>query len=133
MRWFGKNKVIVYDPDNEVMQAMANKLKNYSTYIQQVITEYASIGKPDKDVDTQLIFDSERDHYQLVYAGWKNRRRNYGCVLHLDIKDGKIWIQHNGTEVDIANELVQLGVPKEDIVLAFHEPFVRQYTGFAVG
>jgi XisI protein len=24
-------------------------------------------------------------------------------------------------------------VPKEDIVLAFHEPLVRQYTGFGVG
>jgi XisI protein len=112
---------------------MANKLENYRIYIQQVIKEYASIRKPDDEIDTQLIFDTERDHYQLVYAGWKNRRRNYGCVLHLDIKNEKIWIQHNGTEVDIANELVKLGVPKEDIVLAFHEPFVRQYTGFAIG
>lgn len=112
---------------------MENKLKIYRAYIQQILKEYASIGKPDDEIDTQLIFDTERDHYQLVYAGWKNRRRSYGCVLHLDIKDGKIWIQYNGTEFDIANELVQLGVPKDDIVLAFHEPFVRQYTGFAVG
>ncbi len=112
---------------------MENKLKIYRAYIQQILKEYASIGKPDDEIDTQLIFDAERDHYQLVYAGWKNRRRSYGCVLHLDIKDGKIWIQDNGTEFDIANELVQLGVPKDDIVLAFHEPFVRQYTGFAVG
>ena len=57
----------------------------------------------------------------------------YGGVLHLDIKNAKIWIQHNGTEIDIADELVKLGVPKEDIVLAFHEPLMRQYTGFAVG
>jgi hypothetical protein len=57
----------------------------------------------------------------------------YGCVLHLDIKNGKIWIQQNGTEIGIADELVKLGVPKEDIVLAFHEPLMRQYTGFAVG
>ncbi len=54
-------------------------------------------------------------------------------VLHLDIKDSKIWVQHDGTEIGFADELVKLGVPKEDIVLAFHEPFVRQYTGFAVG
>jgi hypothetical protein len=33
----------------------------------------------------------------------------------------------------MANELVALGVPKEDIVLAFHAPYKRQYTGFAVG
>lgn len=40
--------------------------------------------------------------------------------------------QYNGTEIEIASKLVDLGIPKEDIVLAFHEPFVRQYTGFAV-
>ncbi|HDN27464.1 MAG TPA: hypothetical protein ENG03_10300 [Thioploca sp.] len=33
-----------------------------------------------------------------------------GCVLHIDIKDGKIWIQHDGIEVGIANELIALGV-----------------------
>jgi hypothetical protein len=53
--------------------------------------------------------------------------------LHLDIKDGKIWIQHDGTEIGIANQLVALGVPKSDIVLAFHSPFKRQFTEFAVG
>jgi len=26
-----------------------------------------------------------------------------------------------------------MGVPKQDIVLAFHEPEVRQYTGFGIG
>ncbi|MFB2736860.1 XisI protein [Umezakia ovalisporum] len=70
---------------------------------------------------------------QLMYVGWKNRKRQHGCVLHLDIKDHKIWIQHDGTEIGMADELVKLGVPKSDIVLAFHEPLVRQYTGFAVG
>ena len=50
----------------------------------------------------RVIFDTERDHYQIVYAGWKNRRRMYGCVLHLDIKDSKIWVQHDGTEIGFA-------------------------------
>ena len=51
--------------------------------------------------------------------------------MHMDIKDGKIWIQHDGTEIGVANELVELGVPKEDIVLAYHAPYQRVYTGFA--
>ncbi len=61
------------------------------------------------------------------------RKRDLGCVLLLDIKNGKSWIQHDGTEVGIANQLVELGVPSQDIVLAFHEPEVRQFTDFAVG
>ncbi|MCF4970603.1 XisI protein [Nostoc sp. CMAA1605] len=109
------------------------KIDQYRTYIQHLLTEYAKGSPSDDKVETQLIFDSEQDHYQVVYTGWKNRRPMYGCVLHLDIKNDKIWIQYDGTEVGIANELVELGVLKEDIVLAFHEPLVRQYTGFAVG
>jgi XisI protein len=46
--------------------------------------------------------------------------------------DGKVWIQMDGTEDGIAQELIQSGIPKEDIVLGFHEPSIRPYTGFAV-
>jgi hypothetical protein len=70
--------------------------------------------------------------YQLVYVGWRDQDRIYGPVLHLDIINEKIWIQQDGTEVGIANELVELGVPKEDIVLGFQLPSVRKYTDFAV-
>ncbi|EDX77518.1 XisI protein [Coleofasciculus chthonoplastes PCC 7420] len=56
----------------------------------------------------------------------------YGCFIHLDIKDNKIWIQQNVTEIDIGQELVDLGVLKEDIVVGFHPPYMRQFTEFAV-
>ncbi|MBE9209021.1 XisI protein [Nostoc sp. LEGE 06077] len=109
------------------------KLEQYQKYVQQAITEYANVGSVQDEIEQQLIFDTVRNHYQLMYVGWKNRRRQHGCVLHIDIKNDKIWIQHDGTEIGMANELVRLGVPKEDIVLAFHEPLVRQYTEFGVG
>ncbi len=108
------------------------KVETYRNYIQEVIKRHGSYQPVYGDIETQLIFDMERDHYQLVHAGWHNNRRMYGCIIHIDIKDGKLWIQHDGTEVGTANELVELGVPKEDIVLAFHAPFKRPYTGFAV-
>jgi hypothetical protein len=53
-------------------------------------------------------------------------------VLHVDIIDGKIWVQHDRTEDAIAEQLVAKGVPKQDIVLVYHAPHVRQYTEFAV-
>jgi hypothetical protein len=52
--------------------------------------------------------------------------------MHLDIIDGKIWIQRDGTEDGIAYELEDAGVPKCDIVLAFHSEDVRPHTGYAV-
>ena len=83
-------------------------------------------------METELVFDREHNHYMLVNVCWYDDERISGCVLHLDIKDGKIWIQQDGTEQGITNELVTKGIPKEDIVLAYHAPYMRKHTGFAV-
>jgi hypothetical protein len=111
-------------------------IDRYRQYIQQLLTERAqriSIQQSTREYEVQTIFDTARDRYQLLYVGWRGSKREFGCVLHLDIKDGKIWIHHDGTEIGIANQLVEMGVPKQDIVLAFHEPEVRQFTGFGTG
>jgi XisI protein len=110
---------------------MAN-LEQYSQNVQKLLQEYAAFSKDEQEVETELIFDTIRNHYQLVHVGWQNDRRIYGCIIHLDIKDGKIWLQHNGTENDIAEELVEMGIPKTDIVIGFHSPFKRQFTEYAV-
>lgn len=109
------------------------KVERYRKLVQALLQTYSDIKSSNEDVEAEAIFDPQRDRYQIVHVGWANKRRIYGCILHLDIKNEKIWIQHDGTEGGIANELVAHGVPKEDIVLAFHSPFKRQFTEFAVG
>jgi hypothetical protein len=85
-------------------------------------------------VEGQLIFDTERDHYQLMNVGWQQGiHRVYGTVIHIDIKDGKLWIQWDGTDDAVAEELVERGIPKSDIVIGFHMPYKRQFTEFATG
>jgi hypothetical protein len=37
-------------------------------------------------------------------------------VIHLEIRDGKIWIQRNQTDKPIADILISMGVAKEDII-----------------
>ncbi|HZG40919.1 MAG TPA: XisI protein [Nodosilinea sp.] len=106
---------------------------HYRQLVQELLQAYSNITANHEAVDAEAIFDTDRDRYQVVHVGWSNKHRVYGCVLHIDIKDGKIWIQHDGTEGGIANELVDRGVPKHDIVLGFHSPFKRQFTEFAVG
>lgn len=110
---------------------MAN-VELYRQYIQQIIKQHASYPPAFGEVELQTIFDREHDHYQLVHAGWNKDQRKYGCLIHADIKNGKIWIQYDGTEIGFANELVELGVPREDIVLAYQPPYKRPYTQFAV-
>jgi hypothetical protein len=41
------------------------------------------------------------------------------------------WIEEDWTEAGIADILVRAGVPREDIVLGFQPPDLRQYTDFA--
>ncbi len=108
------------------------ELAHYREAVQNLLQDYAVYGRNDCEIETELIYDTKRDHYQLVHVGWQGERRIYGCILHLDIKDRKIWIQHNGTENDIAEELVEKGISKTDIVIGFHSPFKRQFTDYAV-
>jgi hypothetical protein len=104
---------------------------NYRDLVQSILKGHSE-NHLSTDTEVQLIFDTERDHYQVLHLGWEEQIRVYGCVIHVDIKDGKIWIQRDRTEVGVANELVNAGVPKQDIVLAFKAPYKRQFTEFAV-
>lgn len=105
---------------------------NYQEIIEKVLNDYADFLGNDDNVQTELVFDRKRDRYLLVETGWENTRRIYGILLHLDIINGKIWIQHDGTEEGIANELVANNIPKDRIVLGFKSLQRRQITEFAV-
>ena len=109
-----------------------DKIKHYRQLIKQILTKHAQIINNTDTVNSQLIIDSENDHYQLAYVGWQGDKRVFGPVMHFDIQNGKIWIQYNGTEESVAERLVELGVPPSDIVIGFHSPFKRQFTSYAV-
>ena len=94
--------------------------------------EYAAHKPSHGQIDSEPIIDPERDHYEVVHIGWQGHRRVHGCVIHVDIINGKIWIQHDGTDRPIAEALVEAGVPREDIVLGFQPADVRKWTDFAV-
>ncbi|BFM40938.1 XisI protein [Synechocystis sp. LKSZ1] len=112
--------------------ASLERLPAYRTVIKQLLEEYAAYQPSYGEIEIQTVFDNEQDHYQVVAVGWDKKERIYGCSIHLDIKNGKIWIQINNTELDIGQDLVERGIPKEDIVIGFHPPYLRQYSGYAV-
>jgi hypothetical protein len=109
-----------------------DKIMEYRRHIQQILKQYQAHQPASKEVTVQLITDTAHDHYQVYYVGWQNDRRVHGCLLHLDICDGKVWIQYNGTEESVADKLVEMGVPKEDIVLGFYPAYYRELTDYAV-
>lgn len=108
-----------------------DKLDEYRRIIKETIQHYAQFKPSHGEVETEVLFDEAQDHYHLVYAGWNGVYRIHGNVLHIDIRNGKVWIQHDGTESGIAEELVEKGIPRDKIVLAFKHPSVRPHTDFA--
>ncbi|MDF5733609.1 MAG: XisI protein [Rhizonema sp. PD38] len=105
-------------------------LKNYCQIVREVLAEHATNN--DKNIESQVIYDTENDHYLLVDIGWQGNDRIYASYVHIDIKDGKIWIQQNMTEIDLGQELVAKGVPPSDIILGLHPPYKRPYTNYGV-
>jgi hypothetical protein len=109
-----------------------NKLSQYREIVKSLISNYANSDISNDKVEVQLVLDADRDHYQWMNIGWQGSDRIYRCVMHFDIKDGKIWLQQNLTDRDPAEELVNMGVPKGDIILGLQMPSKRLYTDYGV-
>jgi hypothetical protein len=104
----------------------------YRDEIKRVLQEHAAHKPAYGDIEVELILDDARDHYELSYIGWDGYRRVHGSVIHVDIRDDKIWVQHDGTEEGFANRLLEAGIPADRIVLAYQHPVRRKLTPFAV-
>jgi hypothetical protein len=80
-----------------------------------------------------ILMDDQTGHYQVLNIGWHELKRTFEVIVHINIHNDLIWIQVDNTEPGIADSLLEQGIPSEKIVLAFHAPYKRPYTGFAVG
>ena len=49
-------------------------VNEYRQHIQNLLTEGAKLVWDDC-IQAQTIFDTEHDHYQLVYVGWRGSKR----------------------------------------------------------
>lgn len=107
-------------------------LDSYRQLVRDIITGHTKVPYAYGDIQFETIFDSESDRYILMLVGWENGRRVHGCLIHVDIINGKLWIQRDGTEQGVGNQFVEAGVPKDRIVLGFRSEGFRQYTDFAV-
>jgi len=114
-----------------------DKVAQYRKILVEVIEKYAAAGTPSNSqnpnaLDIHLLFDRERDHYQVLGLGWQGDQQTCLVIFHFAIQNGKIWLHRNVSDYDILEDLEASGVPKEDIVLAFQPPRIRQFTDYAV-
>jgi XisI protein len=109
-----------------------DRLETYRQIIRQILKPYTNIIYANVSANNRQIFDRETDRYLILSEGWSGQHHLHSCLIHIEIINDKVWIQLDNTEDGIAEELILAGIPKEDIVLGFHEPEIRPYTGFAV-
>ncbi len=111
-----------------------DKITKNKMAVRKVVQEIAALVPSDEKVETQLIIDEERCHFLCYSVGWENGDyREHSAFVHIDVKpDGKVWVQHDGTDLKIPLLLMEEGAAKSDIVLGFRAPARRGATpGFA--
>lgn len=109
---------------------MDSKLERYREIAQSIVNEYACYKPSYGNIELQAI--SEGNFYLLISFGWQGNRRVHSTILHLRIVEGKFWLERDETEEGITQDLLNCGVPKKDIVLAFYHPEDRKLTDFAI-
>jgi hypothetical protein len=107
------------------------ELDAYRRAIEDVLREYSSDRYAIPGIEQEVVFDRQHDRYLLVNHGWdREGRRFHHTYLHLDIIDGKVWIQCDETEEGVGLDLIRAGVPKDRIVFGYRRPEIRDLITF---
>ena len=64
--------------------------------------------------------------------GWRGDLRIHRPLSYLRLRDTKVYIEEDWTKEGVVTALMTAGIPKDDIVLAFNPPELRELTEFAV-
>lgn len=109
-----------------------DRLSFFRKVIPMVMQYY--VDHPDSlgTIKTTLIISQDQNHFLVIDEGWQRGYRAYGVLVHAEIRNDKIYIQRDGTEEGITDDLLREGVQTTEIVLAFHPPDLRIHTGLAI-
>ncbi len=107
-----------------------DRREEYKAIVKQFLLDYGKIKPAYGDINREVVFDEERGHYELLSLGWKGTRRVHHTLIHIDIKDGKVWLQQNATNQEVAEELIEMGIPRDQVVLGFVLPQSRKLTKY---
>ena len=77
-----------------------DKIVKYRTLLKSILIEYNRLASnpPTPGVETLLAFDEDREQYLQFQVGWTQNERIRGITIHIQIKEGKVWIEQDWTE-----------------------------------
>jgi hypothetical protein len=95
---------------------------SYREIVKDVINKYARLRPSHGDIRLDTIFDERQDHYALMQSGWDRGVRVRGNLIYVTLHGDKVYIEYDGTENGIADELIRRGIPEDKIIFAFLSP-----------
>ncbi len=109
-----------------------DKVAEHKRIVKTVFEEVLNFFPKDSHVELLPIVDETSGQFLIYTDGWEKSWRDYACFFHVQVmNDSKVYLRHDGTDLEIANKLIEKGISKKDIVLAFHAPYMRDMSGFA--
>lgn len=110
-----------------------NPVVQLSTVLHQILKEYCDILNRKTDwPNSRIIVSEDHTRYLLITEGWNEQTRIHSLIFDAELRNDKIWLHHDGLDHGITEDLHAAGVSKDQIVLAFHPPHIREHTGYAI-
>ncbi|MEM6320215.1 MAG: element excision factor XisI family protein [Bacteroidota bacterium] len=108
-------------------------LKNYQQLLSKFFKERLDIQNSQASgLKGHLTINESKTDFLLLKMGWVNQLFVHAIVFHVEIKNGKVWIYEDKTDIDVPQILVDSGVNKKDIVLGYLSPKLRSFSEYAV-
>lgn len=104
---------------------MDSQLKSYAQILSEVVREWGETGASLHPIDTEVICDLQSGNFLLIGVGWRKEARVHSMYFHARIREAKIWIEWDGIDPSIIEELLQRGIPRDAMVFGFLHPSMR--------
>jgi hypothetical protein len=112
---------------------MALNLAETQRLLSAIVHEvYQRAYTPDFDgVDVELWIDPDTNNYGVWFFGWDVSGQVLTPNIHMRIRQGKIYIEENVSDIDVLDRLISAGINPDQIVLAYQHPSERAFFEFA--
>ena len=98
-----------------------DRIEKYRQILQSIVKRHAQFQPANGNIQTHAICDPENDDYMVIDSGWNEKgRRIYDVVLHFRLQNGVIYVERDNTDAEVVRELLEAGVEKENIILAYN-------------
>ena len=108
-----------------------DRLTLFRQTLRQIINEYHDYLPQQEGIDVVTICDDENGQYALLEVGWHYPQRIYNTLVHVQIKDKRIWVEQDWTKRGIVQDLLDRGIRPDEIEQGNIAPMLRAFSQLA--